>query len=315
MLLQAFKFNAQDYWAGHSVQLFKGNSENNRSTNFISTFRFLRIRYLDKPADINDPQHFFANEDFLMGSLGISTRKYLQDKFIFKYGVTEDVPIGKVYSLTAGYQRKHDAVRLYLGGHVSSGDYYSWGYLSYNFEYGTFFNAGRAEQGVASAGINYFTGLFIIGKWKFRQFIKPQLIIGLHRFAYDSLTLNDGFGLDGFNSSSLSGSSRLQLLFQTQAYSPWNVIGFHFGPYLTFSLGRLGNEASGFRYSKAYTQVGFGVLIKNEHLIINTFQLSMSYYPTIPGKGQNVFKSNAFRTSDFGFRDFEIGKPMPVVYQ
>jgi len=35
----------------------------------------------------------------------------------------------------------------------------------------------------------------------------------------------------------------------------------------------------------------------------------------MPGTGQNVFKTNSFRSADFGFRDFEIGKPSIVVFQ
>lgn len=315
IVLQPFKFYVQDYWAGNAIQIFKGNSEFDRSTNFITAVRFLNVHYLEKPDDAYDTQHYFANENFYLASIGISTRKYVQDKYIFKFGLTEDVPVGKIYSLTGGYQVKNKNGRFYFGGRISSGNYYPWGYLSFNFESGTFFNASHPEQGVFTAGISYFSGLVEIGKWKFRQFVKPQLTIGINRFAYDSLTLNDGYGMDGFNSSALSGISRMIITMQTQSYAPWNFIGFRFGPFLTFSLGRLGNEATGFRYSKLYSQIGLGVLIKNDHLVINTFQLSIAYYPTIPGIGENVFKGNSFRTVDFGFRDFEIGKPAVVVFQ
>jgi len=314
LVLQPFKFNIQDYWAGNAIQLFKGNTEFNRTTNFISAFRFLNVHYLEKPDEAYDTEHFFSNENFYLASIGISTRKYVQDKYIFRFGVTEDVPVGRVYSLTGGYQVKNNHGRFYFGGRISSGNYYPWGYLSFNLESGTFFNASRAEQGVVTAGINYFTGLIEIGKWKFRQFVKPQLTIGIKRFAYDSLTLNDGFGMDGFNSSSLSGVSRMIITLQTQSYAPWNFIGFRFGPYFTLTLGRLGNEATGFRNSKLYSQIGLGILIKNDNLVINTFQLSIAYYPTIPGIGENVFKGNSFRTVDFGFRDFEIGKPAVVLF-
>lgn len=313
--LQPFKFNVQDYWAGNAVQLFKGNTEYSRTTNFISTIRFLHVRYLEKPADDYDAQHYFADENFYLASIGISTRKYVQDKYIFKFGITEDVPIGKVYSLTGGYQKKNDSGRYYVGARVSTGNYYPWGYLSFNFEYGTYLNAAKIEQGALTAEVNYFTGLFEIGKWKFRQFVKPQLIIGYNRFGFDSLTLNDGYGINGFNSTSLSGNRRMILMLQTQSYAPWNFIGFRFGPFVNFTFGMLGNETTGFRNSKLYSQIGFGVLVKNEHLIINTFQLSLAYYPMMPGKGENIFKTNAFRTVDFGFRDFEIGKPIVVAFQ
>ncbi|HZL08577.1 MAG TPA: hypothetical protein VFC65_01150 [Prolixibacteraceae bacterium] len=312
---QRFKFNAQDYWAGSAIRIYKGSSEYDRTTNFISTLRFLRIRYLERPIAALDTQHVFTDENFYLASIGISTRKYVQDKYIFKFGITEDVPVGKVFCLTGGYQDKSYNSRLYLGARISFGKYHPWGYLSSNFEYGSFFNSTYAEQGVISAGVNYFTSLFEIGKWKFRQFVKPQIMIGINRFDSDSLTINDGYGLDGFKSPTLFGTSRMLLSVQTQSYAPFNFLGFHFGPYLTYSVGMLGDEASGFRSSKLYSQLGLGVLIRNENLVLNTFQLSIAFYPSIPGKGQNVIKINSFRTTDFGFRDFEIGKPATVIFR
>jgi len=77
----------------------------------------------------------------------------------------------------------------------------------------------------------------------------------------------------------------------------------------------LGNAETAYNNSKMYWQLGVGVLIKNEYLIINTFQFSISFYPLIPGAGQNVFKMNAIKTDDFGFRNFEIGKPAIVEFQ
>jgi hypothetical protein len=308
-VLQRFKFNVQDYWAGNSIQIFKGNTEYKRTTNFISAIRFLRIRYLEKPVEIFDTEHFFSNENFYLASIGISTRKYVQDKFIFNFGITEDVPLGKVYGLTGGYQVKNNSGRFYLGARISSGNYYPWGYLGSNIEYGTYLHASHSEQGVFSVSANYFTGLFEIGKWKFRQFVKPQVTIGINPFSNDSLTINDGYGLDGFNSPVLSGTSRLLFTLQTQSYAPWNFLGFRFGPFFIYSLGMLGDAATGFKNSKIYSQIGLGVLIKNENLVINTFQISIAFYPIIPGKGQNIFKINSFKTTDYGFRDFEIGKP------
>ncbi len=315
LLLQRFKLNTQDYWAGSAIRIFKGNTESKRATNFISAARFLRIRYLERPIEIQDMQDVFSNEDFYMASIGISTRKYVQDKFIFKYGLTEDVPVGRVFSLTGGYQDKNNTGRMYFGARFSSGKYYPWGYLSSYYEYATFMRASHAEQGVFSAGVIYFTGLTELGRWKFRQFVKPQINIGINRFSTDSLTLNNSFGMDGFNSPSLSGTSRLLFTMQTQSYAPWNLIGFHFGPFLIFSLGMLGDAEGGFRNHKVYSQIALGVLIKNENLIISSFQISLAYYPLIPGKGQDIFKLNSYKTTDFDFRDFEIGKPATVAYQ
>lgn len=309
------KFSTRDFWAGKATQIFKGNSDKELVTNLILAARHLKIRYSERPSELNDPQHIYSDEDFYLGEIAISARKYVQDRYIFKFGEIEDVPVGRIYELTGGYQVKSDSRRLYLGMRFAFGSYYEWGYLSSNLEYGTFFNSSHPEQGVFTEGVNYFSGLFEIGKWKFRQFVKPQVTIGMNRFSYDSLTLKEGYGLNGFNSTSLSGNSRLVMTIQTQSYAPWNFFGFHFGPFLTYSLGMLGDAATGFKTSKVYSQLGFGVLIKNENLVFNAFQISISFYPLIPGVGQNVFKMNSYRTYDFGFRDFEVGKPSIAAFR
>lgn len=309
------RYNTQDFWAGKAIRIFRGTSENELVTNLILSARFYNRRYSEKPSEMDDPMNIYSDEKFYLAGIGVSTRKYVQDTYIFKYGIIEDVPVGKVLELTGGYQVRNNSVRPYLGIRFSSGNYNTWGYLSTDLGYGTFFRSSDTEQGIFTAGLNYFTGLFEIGSWKFRQFVKPQIAIGINRFGYDSLTINDGFGLDGFNSSSLSGSKRITLTLQTQSYLPWNILGFHFGPFVICSLGMLGNAETGFNESKIYSQFGLGMLVKNFNLVFRTFQFSVSFYPSIPGIGQDIFKINSFRTSDFGFRDFETGKPSKVIFQ
>ncbi|MDZ4823671.1 MAG: hypothetical protein SH856_09440 [Flavobacteriales bacterium] len=312
-LIQNFKYNSQDYWAGNAMQIFRGNSENNRTTNFISAIRFLRKRHLEMPSV--DTLQIYSDESFYLAGIGITTRKFVQDKFIFNWGVTEDVPIGKAYGLTGGYQEKNNTGRLYLGARISMGNYYPWGYLSSNYEYGCFFRNAHAQQGVFSVGLIYFTGLAQLGKWNFRQFAKIQMSLGINRFSFENLSINDGEGIDGFNGSALDGTNRLLCKLQTQSYAPWNLIGFRFGPYLIYSLGILGDAATGFKRSKAYSQIGLGVLIRNDNLVFNTFQFSISFYPVIPGTGQDIFKLNSFKTTDFGFGSFNIGKPATAAFQ
>jgi len=302
------RFNTQDYWAAGAWQVLKGNNENKRTTKLIVSARVLRTHFLEKPDPLTDPLNEYSNEIFYLCGLGISSRKYVQDKYIFKFGITEDVPVGRTVGLIGGYQVKNGG-RWYWGLKGSWGNFYSWGYFGCNLEYGTFANASKATQGVFVAGLNYFTALFEIGNWKFRQFVKPELTIGLNRSPSDRLTINDGYGLTGFNSAGLTGSRRMLFTVQTQSYAPWNFLGFKFGPYLNFSLGMLGESGSGFKNSKAYTQFGIGTLIKNEFFVLNTFQISIAFYPSIPGDGNNVFRTNPLKTNDFGFRDFEIGKP------
>jgi hypothetical protein len=49
--------------------------------------------------------------------------------------------------------------------------------------------------------------------------------------------------------------------------------------------------------------------------VMNTFQVSISYYPTIPGVGNNLFRLNSYNTDDYGYRTYELGKPEPIHFR
>jgi len=308
------KANIQDYWGAAAWQVFKGKSVTDRTTKLILSGRIYSIRYLEKPVEQPDIMEYYSNAQFFLSGLGISSRKYVKQSYIFRFGTTEDVPVGITYGVVVGYQLKNYD-RWYWGLNHSWGNFFKWGYFGTHFEYGTFINASYRTEGALKISLNYFSGLFSIGKWNFRQFAKPEFTIGFHRASYDRLSLNDGFGLNGFNSGELSGTSRLLFIIQTQSYAPWNVFGFRFGPFLNFSFGMLGEESSGFQHSRMYPQLGFGVLIRNDYLVFKNVQISFAYYPSIPGHGENVIKGNPFRTTDFGFPDFVIGKPAIVDFR
>ena len=162
----------------------------------------------------------------------------------------------------------------------------------------------------------YFTNLQEIGNWKFRGFIKPQVIIGNDRLDSDNdrLTLNGSTGITGFRSEGLFGTKKLLTTIQIQGYSPWRIIGFRLNPYLSYTAGMLGNKDNGFERSKLYSQIGLGIIISNDYLIFNSFQLSFSFFPNIPS-GNSIFKTNSISTSDFGLQNFEISKPILIDYQ
>lgn len=310
-----YKYNQQDYWLATAFSLLGSESEYTRFTRLITGMRYLHVNYLDRPLPEIDTLAYFTNEQFYMASLGVSSRQYVQDAYVFHFGRVEDVAVGRVLSATGGYQQKNQNHRKYFGMQMSSGNYYSWGYLATHLEYGTFLHNKRLQDGVFQASTEYFTGLRETGRWKFRQFVRTQLTLGYNRTDYDTLTLNDRYGLRGFRSPVLSGTNRMLLTLQTQSYAPWNVAGFRFGPYMICSLGMLSDAGKGFGNSKLYSQLGLGVLIKNDYLVRNAIQISVAFYPRIPGKGENIFLWNPYQTTDFGLREFEMGKPDRIVYE
>jgi hypothetical protein len=315
-IYQNIKFNYQDYWAGQAFRIFKGNSEYNRTTNFVTSARYYDKNYIENPIINTDSLNIYSSEKLYLISLGITSRKFTQDKYIFNFNVVEDVASGFVYNITTGYQKKYGDYKFYFGGRVTIGDYFKFGYWSGNIEFGTFLDLGKTNQTATSLRFTYFTNLLEVGKWKFRQFVKPQLIIGnnLLNSNYDRLTLNGATnGIEGFNSTTLFGTKKFLISIQTQSYSPWHIIGFRLNPYIAYTAAMLGQKNIGFSKSKLYSQLSLGVIISNDYLIFNSFQFSISYYPNIQD-GNSIFKTNSITTSDFGLQNFELSKPNLITY-
>lgn len=203
-----------------------------------------------------------------------------------------------------------------FGSQFSFGTYHKWGFLSSNFEIGSYFKEGKTEQTTFSFQANYFTNLIDLGKWKIRQFIKPQVLIGINRqnSIGDQISINGNYGIQGFNGA-LFGTNKMVLTFQTQSYAPKDIAGFRFNPFFNYTFAVLNTEVDGIKENKAFSRIGIGLLISNDYLVFSSFQISLSYYPTIPLQGDNIFKTNSFQTADFGFQSFELAKPRTILYK
>ncbi|MFB9053308.1 hypothetical protein ACFFVB_09485 [Formosa undariae] len=330
---EQFKYRTNDFWAGHAFNIFKGKSIEERTTNLITSVRYLNVAYKESPTTEYDSINYFSNENFYLGSVAIASRQFIQDRYLFRDGLIEDVPIGLVASITSGYQRKNEENRYYLGTNFTISEYFKWGYLSGSIGAESFFNNSKSEQSTINIGATYFTNLIPLGsKWKMRQFIKPQIILGFDRLnsLADRVSLNEnveplGFdrnyylrntysaGIPGFNAD-MYGTKKVLLAMQTQFYSPWNLLGFRLNPYLNFTAGTIGGNQNSLSSSKIYSSFGVGFIIRNDYLVFSSFQLSLSYYPEIPGQGNNIFKTNSFETDDFGFQALNFGKPSTLLY-
>lgn len=313
---QTFKYGTIDAWGGHSFPIFAATPRNDQATNLLTTLRYFKRNYERRISEDFDPYDFYTNEAFWLTGIGISSRKFVKDEYIFNYGIIEDVPIGKYYGVTAGIQEKNSNSRLYVGARATLGDYFKWGYFSTNYEYGTFFNDGKNEQSAFVAQLYYFSPLFEPGEWKIRQFFKSNMVFGVHRIDVkgDQLSINESNGIIGFNDAKLFGNKKMVFSFQTQTYSPWEWAGFRFNPFFNYTLAFIGDSENGFSKSPGYSKIGLGVLLSNDYLVFSSFQFSLAFYPKIPNEGTNIIRTNNFSTSDFGYLEFEVNEPKTVGY-
>lgn len=312
------KYRLKDFWGGYSFRLFDEDSPQARFSNLIFSARYFNVDYRKRPDEMFDPDRFYADQDFLLFGLGISKRTFVQDKFIRNYNIVEDIPVGMAFGLTSGVQQKNHRNRFYLAGGLKMGEYLNFGYMGFNLQYGGFIYSGRSEQSVFSLNLDYFTRLKSWGRWNFRGFISSDLIIGNNRANSrgDRLTLNenDPLGINGFYSVNVIGTKKWLTDFQIHSFSPYHFLGFRLSPIFSSSFGLISGEDNHLTNGKLYTRIGMGVMLTNDFLVFSNFQLSFSWYNTIPGEGYSLFKTNTVQTSDFDLMDFDFGKPELIEY-
>lgn len=307
--LTTYRQNTTDLWVGHALKLLRGSAAYQRGSRLVTTARFYSEQYPVKPSSLFDTLGIFTNQNFYLAGIGYSSRFYNTEKYLFKYGQTEDVPSGRMLGATIGYREKNGSGTWYAGFTAGIGDYTSLGYFSAIGQYGTYFYTARPRESAVKINGSYFTPLLTAGKWKLRQFLRIESVLGIDRVSNEVITFKDE--LNGFEEYPY-GTSRITVSFQTQSYAPVDFYGFRFGPYLVASFGMLGENGKAFSRSRVYSLFGLGLLVRNDYLALSNFQLSFAFYPELPGKGVDVFKYNPLRSSNFSLPDFDLEKPSTV---
>lgn len=313
MEYQNFKYNYIDIWGAKAFRISKKEEKN--ITNLIVSARYYDRRYKESPHFLADPYRFFSDQKNYFVGIGISSKHYVKDQYIFNFGIDEDIAVGRIAGIIGGIQDRPFDERYYLAGRAAAGGYLSTGYLGAEVQYGSFFREGKSEQTTFNFKTLYFSKLMTAGRWKFRQFSRVHYTVGFNRWdtPADELTLNenDFGGMDGIRKGrTLMGNQRLMVELQTQSYSPYEFLGFRISPFVNLALGAVGRTNNTFfDKNNVVTRLALGVVFTNDYFIFNNFQISFSFYPRIPGEGTNLFKTNVIDNRDFELMDFDFSKP------
>ncbi|MDQ3192802.1 MAG: hypothetical protein M3Q58_14500 [Bacteroidota bacterium] len=305
------RFIEQDYWIGRNFNINKQE----RNSRFGIAARINQVYYSLKPPLQSDTLQIHQNSVFFLGTLAYNLRQYYIDRNIYRFGITEDIPRGMLIALTGGYQQKELLSRPYIRARLAYGDHFSgFGNFSTSIDVGTFIYKGKKEQGSLNYSLSYFSDMFKVGSWGFRQFINSLTIVGINRLPNESVTLSDNFELYGFPGV-VSGTKKTSLNFQSVLYAPFSVIGFRFAPVILIGFGMIGNNNNPLLQGTVYQSYGAGILIRNESIAFRTFQLSIAIYPHLPGFDSPDYSINPVGTFDLRYTDFFIDRPGEVPYR
>lgn len=303
------------FWDAWGSTAFRIKSSYDRK--IILSARYSLLDYVKAIEKEIDTDRFFTPFRRYVASVGLSKMDFEQDRYVFKHRDIEDIAVGYNMSYIAGFQQDDRGGKLYSGVKLLWGNYAGEGFLATNIQMGSFFYKNSSKERVIKGQIIYFSPLFGLGNWYFRQFIDFNTVIGLNRknSPMDRINLNGANGIIDFKSPTLTGTRKSILTLQTQSYSPISWVGFRISPFLNAQIGAIGMEKTSLAKDSVYPKFSIGFLITNDYITLRKIEFSFFYIPKVPGKGYNIYNFSGARNRDFRLPYFGYQMPDFILYQ
>lgn len=315
--LQTIRLNYfySDAWIGRAFKLY-GLSNDSTRARLVVAVRSSSFHYFDRPVLTADSNQLYQNTRTTLFSLGYSQRRYVRDVLIYGFGRTEDVPFGNLFSVVGGVDRAELGERGYIGVNFSRGQYLKnrkAGYLYTLTNLGGYYHARKIEQGLFAFTANYFSPLHRTKWGNMRHFLNVRYTHGSDRFNNEYITLSGQDGL-GINSDNLRGTKRLLIGYENVLFSDIDFVGFRIAIIAFANLGLVSFPEHRLLAGPLYQGYGLGFRFRNENLTFNSFQIRLTYYPTIPNNSQAL--RFAFEgVPALRLRDFDINAPEIIPYR
>ncbi|MFK7953008.1 MAG: hypothetical protein AB8B73_09195 [Ekhidna sp.] len=294
-----------DIWAARSYQLDKRK-------NITLALRLNRDYFSDRPSVKADSNIYFHNHHLLLGGISYSKINFLKTKKIQNFNLTEDVPVGFVYTFLFGRDWTEFGTRSYRGLQASYSMYSEKvGYGLFNLESGYFLLPNQKINQIIKIKINHFTPIITIGKSEARVFTKLNFFDGERLSAPISQSISSENRIRNINGNQLRGNKLFSLSSELVIFQPWYYYGFRFATLINAGIGHIREDRVAQPYHQTYLSVGTGIRIQNESLVINTFELRISIFPNPPPAG-DVFNLKITLSTPSFFQKLTIGKPRIV---
>lgn len=309
-----FKYTHSNAWLARAFSLNrKPATPTSSRTRLIVAARFAHTNYSERPATTADEQHFFHHRRLLIGSIGLNSRRYFRDYYIFGFGRTEDVPLGYLLNLRFGHENSEFNQRPYAGIQLQGSHYFRWfGYLRGEIDAESFYTReGGAEQRVLHVNTAYFSPLLDWRNFRFRQLISFDYTYGDRRFAHEFLTIGYD-NIRGFSTYAERGTQRFSLRLETISFTPFHILDFQLAGFGFADVAFLNRDPFFSLKGQSFQGYGLGLRVRNDHLTFNTFQIRAIVYPNTPGKSFGVSVEGIPSRL---FRDFQVGEPRPFLFR
>jgi len=304
--------NESDLWYSFAFPLKKSHQTFN---SIVLGARYSKKINFDRPPVDPNSNITFWNNDLILGSIGYSRVKYVQDRLINGFGRTEDIPTGISINGLYGYELSEFGKRNYFGGQLLTQFYNDNGtYVNIGAKVGFFQEDLHPSLGVIDFNFQAVSRTFKIGKIRLRNFWNSRYTIGLNRDETEYISFSEYNGIRGLNNSAIQGNQRVNFGLQNNIYLPYTVLGFRFYVFTLFEIAQMVKARQVLFDSPINTGVTMGVAFKNENMIFDVIQIQYGYYQST----SDLYTNKGILITSiipFKFQGLDISKPNVLEYR
>ncbi|HOX83358.1 MAG TPA: hypothetical protein PLJ60_17165 [Chryseolinea sp.] len=271
-----YKYNVSDVWFGLNFGIKQ--KINNRNRYFLGV-RYFDGAYLNKPDQPEYAEEIKYNS--VSGYLSEFTfyrQDFFRTRYVFGFGMTEDVPYGLSLAVSTGYitqldiERPYSAIKFKYSVARRKGSFYS-----INAQVGSYARSGKLEDGVATTNVTYFTRAMNLNNFKTRAYIAGGYSTLLNQHILPPVEINRS-ELLAFSADSVWGNRKAFIRIEDALYTPWQLLGFRFAPFLGGGMAWLDCLSCPSRDQIFYEITG-GIRTRNESLIFGTIEIRFTFIP------------------------------------
>lgn len=279
-LFSDYKYRLGDVWLGYNIgvnkQKRKGSDDRSR--------RFVSMRYFDQHFNqmpvLDTFDYRYTNKRYVLGQLTWYKIDFYKTNYIYGFGRTEDLPVGMTRKVTLGAVQVDSLRRVYAGWEFDHWLVDKHGnYWNYTLALGTNFYRKEWQDNSTLLNISWYSRLMEFPRIKIRQYANVSYAGIYNQHVYESLHINNEYGLDEFSTDSIRARQRLSIGTETTLYTRWSILGFKIG-FLAFARGTLMEPPQlGIWRGGLFPSLGGGVRTRNENLIFGTIEARFTWFP------------------------------------
>lgn len=280
-----YRYYNIEAWSGFNInaQHFTSEEESNKLRKLIGV-RYLNQNFLEVPLKFESVYDWkYQTIKAGLATLTFYRQNFYKTQYIYGFGRNEDIPEGLLLNITAGFTKRQEAKRPFIGFDFERNQFNNRkNYLSYKIAAEGYLNHSTVEDLNFLGSIFYFDHLKAIGtKWKQRFFLNFDLAQQVNTIYNQPLFANSQFGLPEYGNETIDnqkigGSLRSTAKVESEFFSPWSVVAFRFAPFVFTNL----SVFSPYKYeTKVLSSIGGGIRTRNESLVFGTIELRAYYFP------------------------------------